>query len=105
MLKKDLKFILRRTAKYINKKRFKRLDLKKERIVYLRKKNIKTKQSSNKLNYIKLELFKIIEKLELVMFKLELLIYIRIYLVFHILLLKKVLKNVKRELVYINKKM
>ena len=37
------------------------------------------------------------------MFKLELLIYIRIYLVFHILLLKKVFKNVKRELVHINK--
>ena len=38
------------------------------------------------------------------MFKLELLIYIRIYLVFYILLLKRVLKNIKRELVYINKK-
>ena len=38
------------------------------------------------------------------MFKLELSIYIRIYLVFYILLLEKVFKNVKRELVYINKK-
>ena len=37
------------------------------------------------------------------MFKLELLVHIRIYLVFHILFLKKVLKNIKKELVYINK--
>ena len=45
--------------KYINKKRFKRLDLKKGGIVYLLRKNIRTKQSSNKLNYTKLEFFKI----------------------------------------------
>ena len=32
-----------RIAKYVNKKRFKGLDLKKGRIVYLLKKNIKTK--------------------------------------------------------------
>ena len=35
------------------------------------------------------------KKLELVTFKLELLVYIRIYLVFYILLLEKVLKNIK----------
>ena len=64
-------------------------------MAYLLRKNIKTRQSSDKLNYIKLEPFKIIEKLELVMFKLELLLYIRIYLVFYILLLEKVLENIK----------
>ena len=37
------------------------------------------------------------------MFKLELLLYIRIYPIFYILFLKKVLENVKRELVYIDK--
>ena len=39
------------------------------------------------------------KKLELVIFKLELLVYIRIYLVFYILLLEKVLKNIKWELI------
>ena len=73
-------------------------------MVYLLKKNIRTKQSSDKLNYTKLGPFKIIEKLGLVMFKLELSIYIRIYLVFYILFLEKVFKNIKRELVHINEK-
>ena len=71
-------------------------------MVYLLKKNIRIKQSSDKLNYTKLEPFKIIEKLGLVMFKLELSMYTRIYLVFYILFLEKAFKNVKRELVYIN---
>ena len=81
--------------KYINKKRFKGLNLKKGGIIYLLRKNIKIKRFSNKLNYTKLKPFKIIEKLELIMFKLKLLSYIRIYLVFYILLLEKVFKNVK----------
>ena len=45
--------------KYANKKRSKRLDLRKREMIYLFRKNIKTKRSSDKLNYIKLELFKI----------------------------------------------
>ena len=44
------------------------------------------------------------KKLELIIFKLELLIYIRIYLVFYILFLERVLKNIRRDLVYIDKK-
>ena len=38
------------------------------------------------------------------MFKLELSIHIKIYLVFHILLLEKALENAKRGLVHIDKK-
>ena len=72
-------------------------------MIYLLKKNIKTKWPSNKLNYIKLGPFRVTKKLELIIFKLELLVYIRIYLVFHISLLEKVLENVKKELVYIDK--
>ena len=64
-------------------------------MVYLLRKNIKIKRFSNKLDYTKLGLFKIIEKLELVMFKLELSLYMRIYLVFYILFLKKVLINIR----------
>ena len=71
-------------------------------MVYLLKKNIKTKQLSDKLDYTKLEPFKIIEKLGLVIFKLELLLHIKIYLVFHILLLKKVLENTRQGPVHID---
>ena len=59
MLKEDLEFIAQRTTKYVNKKRSKGLDLKKRGMVYLLRKNIKTKQLSNKLNYTKLGPFKI----------------------------------------------
>ena len=71
-------------------------------MIYLLRKNIKTKRPSDKLNHTKLGPFKITEKLGLVMFKLELSTYIRIYLVFYISLLEKALENAKRELVYID---
>ena len=74
-------------------------------MVYLLRKNIKTKRLSDKLDYIKLGPFKITEKLGLVIFKLELSLYIRIYLVFYISLLEKAPEGAKRELVYIDKKM
>ena len=73
-------------------------------MVYLLRKNIKTKQSSNKLNYIKLGLFKIKDKLGLVTFQLNLLKRIRIYLVFHVLLLELASDNTRLELIQINKK-
>ena len=73
-------------------------------MVYLLRKNIKIRWPSDKLDYIKLGPFKIQEKLGLVIFKLELLVYIRIYLVFHIALLEKVLANAKRGPVYIDEK-
>ena len=43
VLKKNLEFIIYRITKYKNKKRFKKLDLKKREIVYLLRKNIKIK--------------------------------------------------------------
>ena len=58
-LKEDLEFIVQRIAKHANKKRSEGLDLRKGGIVYLLRKNIKIKQPSDKLNHIKLELFKI----------------------------------------------
>ena len=72
-------------------------------MVYLLRKNIKIKQSSDKLNYIKLELFKIKDKLELVTFQLNLLERIRIYLVFHVLLLEPALNNARLEPIQIDK--
>ena len=42
------------------------------------------------------------KKLELVIFKLELLLYIRIYLVFYISLLELATRNAKQEPIYID---
>jgi len=50
------------------------------------------------LDYIKLGLFKIKEKKELVIFILDLLRNMRIYLTFYILLLKLALKNAKLQI-------
>lgn len=88
---------------YINKKRTTKLILKKREIIYLFRRNIKIKRSSNKLNYTKLELFRIKEKLELIIYRLELTKEIRIYSIFYIFLLKLVLDNARLELSYIDK--
>ncbi|KAF3765907.1 hypothetical protein M406DRAFT_255530, partial [Cryphonectria parasitica EP155] len=53
-------FIQERIMQYANSKRIKRLILQKRDKAYLFRKNIKTIRSSNKFNYKKLELFKIL---------------------------------------------
>ena len=102
-LKEDLEFIAQQTVKHANKKRSKGPDLRKGGIVYLLRKNIKTKRPSDKLDYTKLGPFKIQKKLRLVTFRLKLLRHMRIHLVFHISLLEKAPENAKRELVHIDK--
>ena len=57
-------------------------------MVYISYKNIKTKRPSNKLDYIQLGLFLITDVLGKVIYKVKLLTYIRIYLVFHMLQLE-----------------
>ena len=68
--------------------------LKKGDKVYLLRKNIKTKRPNNKLDFKKLGPFKILEKIRDVNFKLRLLRTSRLYLVFHILLLKLALLDI-----------
>ncbi len=70
VIKEELDFITKRSAKYINKKRSKGLDLKEGGIVYLLRKNIKIKRLSDKLDYTKLEPYKILKKLEPVNYEL-----------------------------------
>jgi len=48
-------------TRFINKKRFKGLDLREGGVIYLLKINIKIKRKFNKLNFKKLRLFKIKE--------------------------------------------
>jgi hypothetical protein len=65
------------------------LSLKKKK-VFLLWQNIKTKRLSKKLNYKKLELFKILKSIKNINYKLYLFKTMRIHSIFHVLLLKKV---------------
>ena len=87
-LQKNIQFLAKRSALYANKKRNKNFIFKKRNKIYLLRRNIKTKKLSNKLNHIKLELFRILKTKKSVNFKLNLLIFIRIFSVFPIFLLK-----------------
>ncbi|OHF00776.1 hypothetical protein CORC01_03850, partial [Colletotrichum orchidophilum] len=61
---------------------------------------------NNKLNYKKLKPFEIIKKVLLINFKLKLLNTIRYYLIFYILLLKPIFKNLyikNRIIIELNK--
>ena len=72
---------------------FKGLDLKKGDKVYLLTKIFESKWFSKKLNYIKMGLFKIINKVTEVLYRLDLLLKIKIYLVHYITILKLVYGN------------
>ena len=80
---------------YYNEKVFKGLDFKKGDKVYLFIKFFKNKRLSKKLNYIKMGLFKIINKVIEVSYRLNLLLKIKIYLVYYIVMLKLVYKSYK----------
>ena len=67
--------------KYYNKKRSKGLAQKEGDKVWLLYKNFKSRQLSKKLDYIKLGLFKITAKILEVIYKLDLLAKMKIYLV------------------------
>jgi hypothetical protein len=94
ILTNKLRFITNKMAKFINLRRSERLDLRERGTVYLLRINIKTKRKSDKLNFKKLELFKIKKELRPVIFKLKLLKEIKIHLVFYTALLKPALKKI-----------
>jgi len=79
--------------KYYNFKKSKGLDLKEGDKVWLLYKNFKLRQLSKKLNYIKIGLFKIVERILEVIYKLNLLVKIKIYLVQHIIMLELVYRD------------
>ena len=88
-LKQDIEFLSHRLAFYHNRHRFKESILKKRDKVYLLWKNIETTRSSNKLNHVKIRLFKIIRNIKEVSFELELSKEMQWkHSVFHILLLE-----------------
>ena len=94
-LHKLIKLVQDYIKKYYNQKVFKGLDLKKGDEVYLLTKNFKSKRLSKKLNYIKIRLFKIISKVIEVIYRLDLLLKIKIYPVYYIAMLELVYKNYK----------
>ena len=77
------------------KKVFKGLDLKERDKVYLFTKIFKSKWLSKKLDYIKMGLFKFISKVIEVIYRLDLLLKIKIYLIYYITILKLVYRNYK----------
>ena len=70
-------------------------DLKEGDKVYLLTKIFENKWLSKKLNYIKMGLFKIINKVTEVLYRLNLLLKIKIHLVYYIAMLKLVYGNYK----------
>jgi len=79
--------------KYYNLKKFKGLDLKERDKVWLLYKIFKLKQLSKKLDYVKIGLFKIAVKISEVMYRLDLLAKMKIYLVQYIVMLELVYRN------------
>ncbi len=67
--------------KHYDKKRLKGLDLKEGNKVWLLYKNFKSRRLSKKLDYVKLGPFRIAAKILKVMYKLDLLAKMKIYLV------------------------
>jgi hypothetical protein len=72
-LLQDIKFIINKSLIYYNKKRLRGLTLLERDLVYLLRKNIKTKRLSLKLDHTKLGLFKILKVLGPLIYKLKLL--------------------------------
>ncbi len=87
-LQKNIQFFSKCMILYANKRRDRKSTFKKRDKAYLLKRNIKMKKSSNKLNYIKLESYKILKIKELINYKLNLSTFMKIHLIFYICLLK-----------------
>ncbi len=77
-----------RSTKYQNKKRKTTSQLKKKNKIYLLTKNLKTRKSNKKLNYVKVELFLIKKTKKSINYELDLLKNVKVFLIFYILLLK-----------------
>ena len=71
------------------------LNFKKGDKIYLLTKFFKSKWPNKKLNYVKMGLFKIINKVIEVIYRLDLLLKIKIYLIHYIAMLELVHKNYK----------
>jgi hypothetical protein len=87
-IKTELKFIRNQINNYYNPKRIKGLSFSEGDMVYLAIKNILIKQPTKKLNYKYIRPYKVLQKISENNYKLDLLPKVRLYLIFHILLLE-----------------
>jgi len=78
---KIVKLVQERIRKYYNLKKSEGLDLKEGDKVWLLYKNFKLRRLSKKLDHVKIGLFKIVVKISEVIYKLNLLAKMKIYLV------------------------
>jgi len=79
--------------KYYNLKKSKGLDLKEGDKMWLLYKNFKSRRLSKKLDYVKIGLFKIVVKILEVMYRLDLLVKMKIYPVQYIVMLEPIYRN------------
>jgi len=79
--------------KYYNLKKSEGLDLKEGDKVWLLYKNFKLRWLSKKLDYVKIGLFKIAGKISEVIYRLDLLVKMKIYLVQYIVMLELVYRD------------
>ena len=92
-LYKLVKLVQNYIKKYYDQKVSEGLDLKKGNKVYLLTKNFESKRPNKKLNYIKMGPFKIINKIIEVLYRLNLLLKIKIHSVHYIAILELVYGN------------
>ncbi len=92
-LQKNIQFLSKCMTLYANKRRDRESTFKKRNKAYLLRQNIKTKRSSNKLNYTKLKSYKILKIKESINYKLNLSAFMKIHSIFHICLLKSADSN------------
>ena len=74
--------------KYYNKKKLKGLDFKEGDKVQLLYKNFKSRRLSKKLDHVKLGPFRVVKKISEVIYRLDLLARIKIYLVQYVIILE-----------------
>src|SRR6266568_8922719 len=87
-LSKSSKLIQKKIFKYFNQKKSEGPDFKEGDKMWLLHKNFKSRQLSKKLDYVKLGPFKVLKKVTEIIFKLDLLAKIKIYLIQRIFMLK-----------------
>jgi hypothetical protein len=87
-LKKELEFVNNKMTAYANKKRSMEPSLRKGDLAYLLRWHIKTKRPSDKLDFKKLRLYRILERVGLVNYRLELPIKSKLHPMFHVSLLE-----------------
>ena len=92
-LRQELEFIQERMKRYANIKRIEGPTFKRGDMVYLTRRNIKTKRPSNKLDFKKLGPFRVQERVSNVNYRLELPQAMRIHPVFHVSLLEPAPRN------------